>query len=874
MPTINLNDNNRLVDPILDHEGQAITSQLFGGIIQDTQTSNIDGYVDSLGRLEDYETFNNEAFEYLELGHIRYPDGELPDAFLNDKGNGSFGLKHNMFNGTPRYENGDIKPVKIPNPYNDETGDPEFVTFATLADVEAFVLAEYASRPTPSVPSDPIQTLFDDLTPAFDLNNPDLLDPGLLPSDDNPGRQGFTASLAQAVASGSSFALVLPEFQYLKVPVDSVTGETFIPDDHVKFDEIVTDVTAFLTKLYNEDYGPVPADFTLEIGNENYFGWNKGMFTADTADGDKDYDSYSAYSMAVLTAVKEYREANSDHDFHVAIQSAGPAWIASLNADFADAEIDGVSGDYTDLFAQVDTINIPTGLGLDSVLDDVANVEDHWDLTALPDLLEIISNASGPDFDPSDVRVNLPAWSSELIDNGSPAGSAAGAATVLSLFSGLAELGIDTASNWGIGAWDGYGTQLTSIRDDGSIEYSAAAVALQMMAQSLPGTYQLATNEMDAERDDTLGVYAYENEDTVVIFAADLGNDAGIQSFDLLGNEVGGITSIKAYAIVPDPNGGFTQGPEQIITLAPDGSFDYDFNDAYETVQFIIERTPGGATTNTLTGTSGNDNLEGGSTDDFINGNGGRDGLWGRDGDDIIFGGDGIDNIGAGGDDDYINAGGGNDTVGGGSGNDTIHLGDGNDTAGGGPGNDIIYAGAGNDIANGGGGHDHIYLGDGDDESGAGGHNDHVWGGAGNDDLGGGAGSDHLFGGSGDDTLGGGSEDDFLFGGLGNDHLSGGAGNDTYTGGAGADKFSVGFANTNNEDLEFPAETETITDFELGVDVIQLIWGGTASAGVKTGLIIQTQVGDDLVLTHATWDFEITLQDFTGTLTESDFSFL
>ncbi len=452
-------------------------------------------------------------------------------------------------------------------------------------------------------------------------------------------------------------------------------------------------------------------------------------------------------------------------------------------------------------------------------------------------------------------------------------------AVMLEIFSELVEAGADAMQHW---STQNHPTSL-SAGPGNPASPDALTIAGQffnVMRENLVGKHE---TEVTIDSTDAV-MHAYSDGTEAVIFISsqstgsleytyDLGALSAVESMQILGatGTDGVFKSETGLAVYEEPDALL-----DITTIAAANHGSQVSLGAYETLMITIDLTDPGAPTflgSVLEGTSGNDNLEGGSTDDFINGNGGRDGLWGRDGDDIIFGGDGIDNIGAGGDDDYINAGGGNDTVGGGSGNDTIHLGDGNDTAGGGPGNDIIYAGAGNDIANGGGGHDHIYLGDGDDESGAGGHNDHVWGGAGNDDLGGGAGSDHLFGGSGDDSLGGGSEDDFLFGGLGNDHLSGGAGNDTYTGGAGADKFSVGFADTNNEDLEFAAETETITDFELGVDVIQLKWGGTASDTTKFQQLILTDVGGDLTITHANWSFEIVLQDFTGTLSEDDFIF-
>jgi subtilisin family serine protease len=75
--------------------------------------------------------------------------------------------------------------------------------------------------------------------------------------------------------------------------------------------------------------------------------------------------------------------------------------------------------------------------------------------------------------------------------------------------------------------------------------------------------------------------------------------------------------------------------------------------------------------------------------------------------------------------------------------------------------------------------------------------------------------NDSVFGGQGSETLLGSSGDDALFGGKGDDFLNGGLGNDTLTGGMGADKFLL---STNSG-------TDTITDFEVGKDLLVLANG-------------------------------------------------
>ena len=87
----------------------------------------------------------------------------------------------------------------------------------------------------------------------------------------------------------------------------------------------------------------------------------------------------------------------------------------------------------------------------------------------------------------------------------------------------------------------------------------------------------------------------------------------------------------------------------------------------------------GGAFSDTLNGTAGEDKLYGLTGGDTLNGLGGHDELWGGIGNDKLFGGDGID---------MLSGGIGNDTLVGGNGNDRLSGDIGNDTLTGGAGRD------------------------------------------------------------------------------------------------------------------------------------------------------------------------------------------
>jgi 5'/3'-nucleotidase SurE len=132
---------------------------------------------------------------------------------------------------------------------------------------------------------------------------------------------------------------------------------------------------------------------------------------------------------------------------------------------------------------------------------------------------------------------------------------------------------------------------------------------------------------------------------------------------------------------------------------------------------------------------------------------------------------------------------------------DLFNAGGGNDTVAGGFGNDLIYGSFGDDILRG------------DDNSrspgGTLGGDDIIYGNAGDDRIGGKGGNDQLFGGSENDQLWGDDGDDILSGGLGNDTLTG----DNFSGSQGSDIFVLGIGEG----------TDTIVDFEVGIDLIQLI---------------------------------------------------
>ncbi|KUF10436.1 calcium-binding protein [Pseudoponticoccus marisrubri] len=202
---------------------------------------------------------------------------------------------------------------------------------------------------------------------------------------------------------------------------------------------------------------------------------------------------------------------------------------------------------------------------------------------------------------------------------------------------------------------------------------------------------------------------------------------------------------------------------------------------------------------------------------------------------DPITGTAGNDKLTGTGSDDVISAGDGRDKVAGGAGNDALDGGDDKDTLTGGAGDDTILGGQGNDKIN---------------------------GDAGADSLDGGHRNDVISGGDGDDVLLGGNGNDKLFGDAGADTIEGGRGRDLLTGGSEADSFVFGTK----------AGDDTITDFEDGVDVIDLT--GLAGAGITGfGDLTVTQVGANVVI-DLDANNDLTLLNMSaGDLDASDFLF-
>ncbi|EAW38663.1 CAP domain-containing protein [Lyngbya sp. PCC 8106] len=146
--------------------------------------------------------------------------------------------------------------------------------------------------------------------------------------------------------------------------------------------------------------------------------------------------------------------------------------------------------------------------------------------------------------------------------------------------------------------------------------------------------------------------------------------------------------------------------------------------------------------------------------------------------------------------------------------------------------------------------------------------NDTIFGGKNNDALEGEMGNDILFGNLGEDTLIGGENDDSLFGGQENDQLTGGSGNDTLYGDLGADTLTGGFGVDIFGLRENGQGIDVITDFEDGVDLMQLPDSVTEfrveNNGSNLTQITVVATGEVIAQLEGIQPTEITLEDFVN----------
>lgn len=516
-----------------------------------------------------------------------------------------------------------------------------------------------------------------ELPKAYDLNHPDLMHPrALADAQGNPtGLSGFEDMLDLAVSRDASLSIILPTLRYADAP-----------------GQAAADVTGFLDALLVEgrwNEGVLPRKLILDIGNEIY-----------------DPATYGRVSAEILGAVRDFRTEHPEHDFTIALQGMqnGAETRSLIDVIQTNASEEG-------LLAEVDMVRVHD---LKHGLRALRNFEHEGKADAIRELVSAIeADRDLLDIDGPDVEVYVSAWTVTSKDIGEnillpmPNASA-----MLSMFTGMAELGTDYAAGWGMGMDDASTPVVVSWRDGetGGLRLSPHGVVLRQMAESLPGTKVIAHPALDANRGNPVNLYAFEADDRAVLFLA--ANDlpangtqvtVTLDNFGAFGavsaesvSVASGLSGLPIVRAVPVS----VRGSELTLTL----------NSDYQVVRVIVPRAgaaqdddddapaPAPQWAAALASLSDSERSgmpmmdRGSNDDDTLRGGDSDDSLNGQRGDDRIYGGKG------------------DDTMSGGEGNDTLCGGDGDDRLFGGLGKDTLITGGGNNFVSGGYGADHFLI--------------------------------------------------------------------------------------------------------------------------------------------------------------------
>ena len=437
----------------------------------------------------------------------------------------------------------------------------------------------------------------------------------------------------------------------------------------------------------------------------------------------------------------------------------------------------------------------------------------------------------------------------------------------------------------------------------------------QIFDPTIPDPTTAVDEDFEREEDGEFGPGEIQLADGTILDAGEAETSGVIDVSDLFDEEPGSIFlfDVQFHGLADQDEENPIFGDVSAFTddnLSEGGQLAILVNDSVEFDSDLIQLGTDGD--DTLDGTAGKDSIRGLAGNDVITGFTGDDDLFGGFGDDFILG-----RLG----NDSIFGGAGDDTVAGGRGTDTVFGEDGADVLAGGDGADSLNGGANDDILRGQGGNDTLAGGQGDDLLNGGRRDDLLTGGDGNDTLRGGFGDDTLLGGNGSDELLGkfgndtadfsdlafgvtasledgtafyepepevvvtdilvrienltGTDlDDILTGDQEANIITGLGGFDSLTGGDSADTFVLG-----DESGSFYAEAGStdvanITDFETGLDVIQL------SGNLEDYSFITTGTGSSFAIALDNGDGEFDFLDdeivafVDGSFESSDLAFI
>lgn len=678
---------------------------------------------------------------------------------------------------------------------------------------------------------------------VFDLKHDNIFKTSLFP------REGLREAMAFAKENDLSFTMVIPEDRYVLVDPDASD-----PNDVFKLDtaNMQNDIDVFLGRLFSGHFGPVPQDFTLQIGQEYYNGQlqflteHHGLSHQDRVEAlGQLYNDMATYIDAKTTELTIEGANPEGLDPSVAVHMGR---LFGSYSDDADTPYTGSVADVEFFTSQIDKAGfeaidklliqryVPSWDGLDDgwrtpiqgqTLQDIelawetaaelAGANDtRFEIAAGWALSSILRDEIRLDYDGS---VSNSAYQKrtnrafeEYVQQEWADTDVYGArhpSSLLQFFSELVGAGVDEATYYGLDL-SGPG-QLSAKNVDGDVVTFAAGSLFSNMSDILGGmtinnSYQANVRTNQAADDSySVNLNVFESETQLIAYVSvnDIPTNGLEVKLDFPDDVVVPLLFTEAthtYFRTTE----LDNWREQFDVVDLDARWGDGFQDAEAGLYYVAETDNlGNLPSRNYTPTG--DGITATFTQDYeviqivlekdptfavsASELDGPVSLEGTDNADEMFGSDFDDQIRGNGGADEIQSGAGDDVVFGNAGDDLIIDPSGDNVLFGGWGSDTIAVGTGNNYLSGGVGDDEILGGRNKDLVFGNNGDDRLFGGAGDDALNGGGGDDALEGGDGNDVLNGNRGDDEIFGNAGADLITGGEGDDRLFGGAGADRF-------------------------------------------------------------------------------------
>ena len=723
---------------------------------------------------------------------------------------------------------------------------------------------------------------------VYDLSNPDVH----LKADGTGNAEfGLSGVLEYSVENGIPFSMIVPVERYM--------------DDLGQGEEVLEQ---FLHRLLvDKEFGELPEDFTLEMGNENI------------ARGDVEHaEDYGAVSNAFTSIVKRY---NEDSELNPGASHLKVAVQGGLDMDTDSA-----------IRSQISPDNIEA---VDSVVFHYLSMNIRNLQTNVEARKELISEWE--DQFGGDIEVFASAWTvgtprypvdgdHEFIDAGEEAGR-----TVIESIVGMTLGGVDKASVWGVDINLGqddlpYNPNWFSSGENGEVVLSHSGHVLKMMAENtvdkslifMEGNQTSSGRVEDGHFPglDSVSTYAFQGDDELVVYLAanNVAEHGEMVSVDVSRFMAGGTASVtRLTSQRNDPDSPFDDEAllETSMLEVVDGTIVMPVLEDYEVIQLVLNFDPDfvDSANSPLVGSDSDDTFlvddalmrildtstmdsdlavasvdfnladqadkiedlqlvggavsgTGNSLDNVISGNKIGNILNGNEGDDVLMGGGGRDTLEGGSGNDVLNGGAEGDSMIGGRGDDLYHVNDQDDRISefSNEGIDTIRATMDIVLRDYGFNVENVNLAGDENLSVSGNGKDNLLvGNRADNHISGGNGDDVLRGWAGDDTISGGNGDDLLSGNRGNDVLRGWAGDDKIMGGSGDDVLA---GNRGNDVLNGGSGNDVLRgnsgdDFLNGGEGMDVLIGGTGNnvlvGGSDADVFVANRFGSELTVE----DFEV-----------------